>query len=66
MRYFVINQANNFIVNLTIGTSGLPGMDYVEQTDELRHVGVGWSRADGQYVDTRASYSPAKRWEGSI
>lgn len=66
MNFLVINQANGYVVNLTIGTSGLPGMDYVEQTDELRPVGVGWSRVDGQYVDTRGSYSPAKRWERSV
>lgn len=65
MKFLVINQANGYVVNLTVGSSALPGFDYVEQADELRHVGVGWSLIDGEYVDTRSSYSPVRRWERS-
>lgn len=55
-RYFKIDIESRYVVNVTVGPSQTPGVEAVQQTAELRHIGVGWSYVDGQFSDTRAAY----------
>lgn len=55
-RYFKIEAATRYIVNITVGPVLQDGFEAVQQTSELMHVGVGWSYTDGQFSDTRIAY----------
>lgn len=62
-QHVLVNDATGFVVNLIVGQIVLPGFSCVPRTAENRHVTVGWSYIDGAFVDTRATYDPARRWE---
>ncbi len=55
-RYFKIDTATHYVVNITIGPTRSEGFEAVPQTAELVHVAPGWSYVDGQFSDTRAAY----------
>lgn len=55
-RFFKVEAATGYVVNITIGATQQEGFEAVEQTPDLLHVGVGWSHVDGQFSDTRAAY----------
>jgi hypothetical protein len=59
----VVNSSTGYVINIIAGAVTLPGCTCVPRTPDNRHVTVGWSYVDGAFVDTRATYDPARRWE---
>lgn len=59
----IVNEFNRFVVSIVVGSINLPGCTAIPRTEANRHVTVGWSYVDGEFVDTRATYDPRKRFE---
>jgi hypothetical protein len=55
-RYFKIDSTSRFVTSITIGQAPRPGVEFVQQTSETDHVGIGWSYVDGQFRDTTDAY----------
>lgn len=55
-RFFKVDSATRYIVAITVGQAPRPGVEFMSQTEDTAHVGVGWSLIEGQFVDTREEY----------
>ncbi|OCP07983.1 MULTISPECIES: hypothetical protein [unclassified Ensifer] len=55
-RYFKVDIATHYIVAVTVGQAPRPGIEFLEQTPETAHVGIGWSYVGGEFTDTREAY----------